>query len=93
MAGPGRRGDVGNDLANGVGDAVCRRCGCGVEIDAWANQDGRGYSCRISGIRIDSVGEEDQGMHLWSGSSTASKALQIEAMRVLQRERGTRHQE
>ena len=76
-----------------MGDAVCRRCGCGVEIDAWANQDGRRYSSRISEIWIDSVGEEDQGMHLWSGSSTASNALQIEVMRVLQRERGARHQE
>ena len=47
--------------ASGVGDAVCRRCGGGVDIVTWSYQDEERYSCRISGIRTDNVEEEDRG--------------------------------
>ena len=45
---------------SGVGGAVCRRCG-GVDIASWLYPDDERYNCRISGIRTDSVGEENQG--------------------------------
>ena len=56
---PREEGTLGS--ANGVGDVVCRRCGGGVDIVTWACQDGGRYSCRMSGIRTNSVGEEDRG--------------------------------
>ena len=42
-------------LASGVGDAVCRRCGGGVDIASWAHQDDGRYSCHMSEVRTDSV--------------------------------------
>ena len=33
----------------------------GVDVASWAYQDHGCYSCRMSGIRTDSVGEEDRG--------------------------------
>ena len=51
-------GTSGNGPASGVGDAVCRRCGGGVDIASWAYQDDGRYSCRMSGIRTDSVGKK-----------------------------------
>ena len=44
--------------ATDVGEAVCRRCGGGVDIVTWAYQDEGRYSCRTSGIRTDSVEQE-----------------------------------
>ena len=54
-------GNVRNDPTSGVGDAVCRRCGGGVRIASWAYQDDGRYSCRMSGIQTDRVGEKDRG--------------------------------
>ena len=51
-------GTSGNGPASGVGDAVCRRCGGGVDIASWSYQDDGRYSCRMSGIRTDSVGKK-----------------------------------
>ena len=38
--------NVGNRSASGVGDAVCRQSGSGVDIAAWTCQDDACYSCR-----------------------------------------------
>ena len=46
---------------SGVGDAVCRRCGGGVDIASWAHPDDGRYRCHMSRIRTDSVGEKDRG--------------------------------
>ena len=62
-----------------MGDVVCRRCGSGVDIASCAHQDDGRYSCRMSGIRTDSVGEKTEAMHLWSHPYTASNTLRIEA--------------
>ena len=51
-------GTSGNGPASGVGDAVCGRCGGGVDIASWAYQDDGRYSCRMSGIRTDRVGKK-----------------------------------
>ena len=42
--------------------AVGRQCGGGVDIASWAYQDDGRYSCRMSGIRTGSVGEEYRGL-------------------------------
>ena len=60
MVDPGRRGRW-KCSASGSKGAVCRRCGGGVDIAAWAYQDYGRYICHMSGIRTDSVGEEDRG--------------------------------
>ena len=62
-----------------MGDAICRRCGGGVDIASWAHQDDGRYSCRMSGIRTDGVGEKIEAVHLWSHPHTASNALRNEA--------------
>ena len=49
---------------SGVGDALRRRCGGGVDIAAWAYQDDGRYSCRMSGTPIDGAGEENRGRAL-----------------------------
>ena len=54
---PREEGTSGNGPASGVGDAVWRRCGGGVAIASWAYQDDGRYSCRMPGIRTDSVGK------------------------------------
>ena len=72
-------GDVGNGPASGVGDAVCRRCGGGVDIASWAHQDDGRYSCHMPRIRADSAEKKTEAMHLWSHPHTASNALRIEA--------------
>ena len=38
-------GGVGSGPASGVGDAVCRRYGSGVDIASWAYHDDERYSC------------------------------------------------
>ena len=42
-------------------DTVYKRCGDGVDITARYYQNDGCYSCRMSGIWTDSVGEEDRG--------------------------------
>ena len=62
-----------------MGDAVCRRCGGGVDIASWAHQDDGRYivTCQEFGQTVSE--KKTEAMHLWSHPHTASNALRIEA--------------